>query len=71
MNEKDYLILLKKQVQPKRVVCGYNEDAYGTALVTTGVPKQYKEGKITYEDQKTANYENYITRQFQQKARRR
>ena len=46
MTEKDYLLLLKKQIQPKRVVCGFNEDAYGRAVVTTGVPKEYKEGHI-------------------------
>ena len=54
MTEKDYLLLLKKQIQPKRVVCGFNEDAYGRAVVTTGVPKEYKEGHITYEDQKNS-----------------
>ena len=71
MTEKDYLLLLKKQIQPKRVVCGFNEDAYGRAAVTTGIPKQYKEGQITYEDQKTVSYEDYMESQFQQIAKRR
>lgn len=71
MTEKDYLLLLKKQIQPKRVVWGFNEDAYGRAVVTTGVPKEYKEGHITYEDQKTVSYENYVNEQFQQSAKRR
>lgn len=71
MTEKDYLLLLKKQIQPKRVVCGFNEDAYGRAAVTTGIPKQYKEGQITYEDQKTVSYEDYMESQFQQSAKRR
>ena len=71
MAEKDYLLLLKKQIQPKRVVCGFNEDAYGRAVVTTGIPKQYKEGQITYEDQKTVSYEDYMESQFQQSAKRR
>ncbi len=70
MTEKDYLLLLKKQIQPKRVVCGFNEDAYGRAVVTTGVPKEYKEGHITYEDQKTVSYESYVNEQFQQSAKR-
>ena len=68
MTEKDYLLLLKKQIQPKRVVCGSNEDAYGRAVVTTGIPK---EGHITYEDQKTVSYESYVNEQFQQSAKRR
>ena len=38
MTEKDYLLLLKKQIQPKRVVCGFNEDDYGRAFLTTCVP---------------------------------
>lgn len=71
MTEKDYLLLLKKQVQSKRVICGFNQDSYGNAVVTTGIPKQYKEGQITYEDQKTVSYEDYITGQFQQSAKRR
>ena len=71
MTEKDYLLLLKKEIQPKRVVCDFNEDAYGRAVVTTGVPKEYKEGHITYEDQKTVSYESYMNEQFQQSAKRR
>ncbi|MBQ4262646.1 MAG: hypothetical protein IJB83_00175 [Bacilli bacterium] len=71
MTEKDYLLLLKKQIQPKRVVCGFKADAYGRAVVTTGVPKEYKEGHITYEDQKTVSYESYMNNQFQQRAKRR
>ena len=71
MTEKDYLLLLKKQIQPKRVVCGFNEDAYGRTVVTTGIPKKYKEGHITYEDQKTVSYESYMESQFQQRAKRR
>lgn len=71
MTEKDYLLLLKKQAQSKRVVCGFNSDAYGKAVVTTGIPKQYKEGQITYEDQKTISYDDYITSQFQESAKKR
>lgn len=70
MTEKDYLLLLKK-IQPKRVVCGFNEDAYGRAVVTTGIPKEYKEGHITYVDQKTVSYESYMESQFQQRVKRR
>ena len=71
MTEKDYLLLLKKQIQSKRIVCGFNEDAYGRAVVTTGIPKQYNEEVITYENQKTVSYESYMNGQFQQKTKRR
>lgn len=71
MTEKDYLLLLKRQIQSKRVVCGFNSDIYGKAVVTTGIPKQYKEGQTTFEDQRTVNYEDYITREFQEAAKRR
>lgn len=71
MSEKNYLLLLKKQIQSKRVVCGVNEDAYGKAVVTTGILKKYNDGQITYKDQKTVSYEDHITSQFQQKTKRR
>ncbi len=70
MTEKDYLLLLKKQIQPKRVVCGFNEDAYGNAVVTTGIPKQYKEEVISFENKKTVSYESYMNSQFQQNAKK-
>lgn len=46
MAEKEYLLLLKKQAyqaEKSRAVCGFNEDAYGRAVVTTGVLKEYNE----------------------------
>ena len=60
MSEKDYLKLLRNQLQPQRVVCGANYDAYGRAVVITGIPKQYKEGEITYVHQRTTSYEDYM-----------
>lgn len=56
MREKDYV----NQLQPKRVVCGFNEDAYGRTVVITGIPKQYNEGEITYVHQRKIDYENYM-----------
>lgn len=69
MLEKDYLLLLKKHAKSKRVICGFKEEDYGRAIVTTGVPKQYKEGQITYEDEKKVSYENYITGQIKENAK--
>ena len=72
---KKYLLELSKhieqQLKPKRVVCGFNEDAYGRDVVTTGIPMEYKEGVITYIDKKTVSYEDYIISEFQQRATRR
>lgn len=73
MTEKDYLLLLKKQaykVEKSRVVCGFNEDAYGRAVVTTGVLKEYNENQKAYANQKTMSYEGYTLKQFQQSGRR-
>ena len=62
---------LKEEVEAKRVVCGFKDDAYGRTIVTTGIPKEYKPGQITYEDKKTVSYEDYITSQVPQRATRR
>lgn len=65
MTEKEYLLLLKKQAQnKKRVVCGFNQNVYGEAVVTTGVPVKYNSDKTTYIKQKTMSYEDYITSKF-------
>lgn len=73
MTEKDYLLLLKKQAyqaEKSRVVCGFNEDAYGRAVVTTGVLKEYNENQKTCVNQKAMSYEDYTLKQFQQSGRR-
>ena len=73
MTEKEYLLLLKEQayqVDKSRVVCGFNEDAYGRAVVTTGVLKEYNENQKTCVNQKTMSYEDYTLKQFQQSGRR-
>lgn len=63
MTEKDYLLLLlRKQAQLKRVICGFNTNTNGEAIVTTGIPKKYNEGQITYVAQKTLRYEDYEVR---------
>ena len=42
MSEKKYLLLLKKQLQNKRVICGYNQNDFGQTVITTGSPRKYK-----------------------------
>ena len=36
MSEKQYLLLLKKQLQNKRVICGYNQNDFEQTVITTG-----------------------------------
>jgi len=73
MSEKEYLMYILRELEqhPKRVVCGFNEDSFGRAIVTTGIPREFKEGVITYVDQKTMSYEDYIISKFQEQYKRR
>lgn len=58
MSEKYYLGLVRNLLKSDRVVCGANYDAFGRAVVTTGILKEYKEGVIIYVDQKTQVMKN-------------
>ena len=73
MSEKEYLMYILRELEQhsKRVVCGFNEDSFGRAVITTGEPREFKEGVITYVDQKTMSYEDYITGKFQEQYKRR
>lgn len=51
--DQEAIINMLREREP-RVVISFNEDAFGKAVVTTGVPKQYKEGQVTYVDQKNS-----------------
>ena len=55
----------------RRVVIGFNENALGEAVVTTGVPVEYKPDEVTYVKQKTLSYERHIFNKMQEQARRR
>ena len=52
MSEKQYLLLLKKQLQNKRVICGYNQNDFGESIITTGSPRKYNDDKIDYVNKK-------------------
>ena len=71
MTEKDYVLLLKRKARLLRAVCGYNEDIYGRAMVTTGIPKRYNDERITYENQRTISYDDYIISKSQRSRERR
>ena len=70
MSEKQYLLLLKKQLQNKRVICGYNQNDFGESIITTGSPRKYKDDKIDYVNKKKISEYDYISRQMQFAKRR-
>ena len=70
MSEKQYLLLLKKQLQNKRVICGYNQNDFGESIITTGYPRKYNDDKIDYVNKKTISEYDYISRQMQFAKRR-
>ena len=70
MSEKQYLLLLKKQLQNKRVICGYNQNDFGESIITTGSPRKYKDDKIDYVNKKSISEYDYISRQMQFAKRR-
>lgn len=70
MTEKDYLLLIKKHIQSKRVICGFNEDSYHRAIVVTGVPKEYNDGHVTYVNKRAESYENYVDSNIQRRTKR-
>lgn len=70
MSEKKYLLLLKKQLQNKRVICGYNQNDFGQTVITTGSPRKYNDDKIIYVNQKSMSEYDYISKQMQFAKRR-
>lgn len=60
MLKDEYIKLLDQIENSKRVVCGFNQDRYGEAVVTTGVPREYNEGQVTYVRKKKMTYDDYI-----------
>lgn len=58
---KDKYVRLLNQIEiSRRVICGFNQDRYGEAIVTTGVPREYNEGQVTYVRKKKMTYDDYI-----------
>lgn len=70
ITRKKYLLLLKKQLQNKRVICGYNQNGFGQTVITTGSPRKYNDDKITYVNQKSMSEYDYISKQMQSAKRR-
>lgn len=70
MSEKQCLLLLKKQLQNKRVICGYNQNDFGQTVITTWPPRKYNYDKITYVNPKSMSEYDYISNQMQSAKRR-
>lgn len=70
MSEKQYLLLLKKQLQNKRVICGYNQNDFGQIVIKTGSSRKYNDDKITYVKQKSMSEYDYISKQMQSARKR-
>ena len=70
MSEKQYLLLLKKQLQNKRVICGYDQNDFGQIVIKTGSPRKYNDDKITYVKQKSMSEYDYISKQMQSARKR-
>lgn len=60
MIKDKYVRLLAQIENSRRVICGFNQDRYGEAIVTTGVPREYNEGQVTHVRKKKMTYNNYI-----------
>ncbi len=43
-----------------RVGIGFNENQFGEAVVTTGVPVMYNPDKVSYVKKRTMSYEKYM-----------
>ena len=71
MIKDKYIRLLSQIENSKRVVCGFNQDRYGEATVTTGIPREYKQGQVTYVRKKKMTYDNYIMSEFYRQSKNR
>ncbi len=47
-NQEYYYKLLDRQENSKRIICSYNENIHLEPIVTTGIPRQYNDGKPTF-----------------------
>ena len=60
MIKDKYIRLLAQIENSRRVVCGFNQDRYGEAIVTTGVPRKFNEAQVTHVRKKKITYDNYL-----------
>ncbi len=64
MIKDKYVKLLEQMENSRRVICGFNNNQYGEAVVTTGVPRKYNEDQATHVRKKKMTYDGYITSKF-------
>ena len=65
MSELEYLMMLRAQLQTRRVVCQVYKDESGRTIVTTAEPRHYGEGITRYTNQRTMSYSDYIASESQ------
>ena len=61
----------KMMKQNKTSIIGYNENQFGEAMVTTGVPVQIQPDSVSYTKVRTVSYEKYMFDYQQKMAKRR
>lgn len=71
MIKDKYVRLLAQIENSRRVICGFNQDRYGEAIVTTGVPRKYNEGQVTHVRKKKMTYDGYIMSELCRQSKKR
>lgn len=56
----DKLLRQVSKEQEKRVVIGFNQNAYGDTIITTGVPTELNTDSVTYVKKKNLSYDDYL-----------
>ena len=64
MSELEHLMMLRTQLQTRRVVCGVSKDELGRTIVTTCEPRHYNDGITTYTNKKTMSYSDYVSNEY-------
>ena len=64
MSELEYYMMLRTQLDSRRVISGVYKDETGRIIVTTCEPRHYVEGVTTYANQRTMSYDDYLSNEF-------
>ena len=71
MIKDKYMKLLAQVENSRRVICGFNQDRYGEAIVTTGIPREYNEGQVIHVKKKKMTYDDYIMSELCRQSKKR
>ena len=64
MSELEYYMMLRTQLESRRVISGVYKDETGRTFVTTCEPRYYGDGMTTYANQRTMSYDDYLSNEF-------